>query len=356
MNRTALFKQFLPGLLPLVVFIVVDEIWGTKVGLIVAIIFGTGQLLFTFIREKRFDKFILFDTLLLIVLGGTSLFLENDIFFKLKPGFIGIIFCTILGISAFSKFNIMAKMSARYMQGMQFGDEQQKQFTRSLKILFFIFTFHTLLVFYAAFFMSKEAWVFVCTALFYILFGGYFGFELLRARIKNAKYKHEEWLPLVDEEGTVTGKAPRSLCHSIKSFLHPVVHLHVIHKEKIYLQKRPATKQIQPGKWDTAVGGHISVGENIETALKREAMEEIGISSFSAKLILRYKWESQIETELVFMFASEFNGNIIFNPEEVETGRFWPLKEIKENVGKNIFTPNFEHEFDILCRQYFKIR
>jgi isopentenyldiphosphate isomerase/intracellular septation protein A len=351
MNRNALFKQFLPGLLPLVIFILVDEFRSTKEALIIAIIFGAGQLGYTFIREKRLDKFTLFDTLLLVVLGGISLFLNNDIFFKLKPGFIGIIFCAILGISAFSKFNIMAKMSARYMQGMEFGDEQQKQFTRSIKILFFIFTFHTLLVFYAAVFMSKEAWGFISTALFYILFGVYFGFEFIRARIKANKYKHEEWLPLVDEGGNVTGKAPRSSCHSNKSFLHPVVHLHVFQAGKIYLQKRPATKQIQPGKWDTAVGGHISVGENIEAALNREAFEELGIASFLPQLFARYKWESEIETELVFMFVAEYNGKISFNPSELDTGRFWTIKEIKENLGKNVFTSNFELEFEMLGRQ-----
>ncbi|MFH2095329.1 MAG: NUDIX hydrolase, partial [Bacteroidota bacterium] len=62
MNRTELLKKLLPGFLPLFVFIAADEIWGTEVGLIVAVVFGMGQLVFTLIREKRLDKFVLFDT------------------------------------------------------------------------------------------------------------------------------------------------------------------------------------------------------------------------------------------------------------------------------------------------------
>lgn len=38
--------------------------------------------------------------------------------------------------------------------------------------------------------------------------------------------------------------------------LHPVVHLHLFNSRgELYLQKRPEWKDIQPGRWDTAVGG-----------------------------------------------------------------------------------------------------
>jgi len=217
-NKFQLLKKFLPGLLPLIVFIVVDEIWGTTPGLIVAVCFGIAQLLFTYIKDKVFDKFTLFDTLLIVILGAVSYILDNDIFFKLKPALIGVILCIVLGISAFSKLNIFALMSKRYFDGLNINEEQLKQFNRSLKILFFIFLFHTLLVFYSAFYMSKEAWAFISTILFYLLFGAYFVYELLKNKIKNRKYNNEEWLPLVDEKGKILGKAPAHLHTKIKIF------------------------------------------------------------------------------------------------------------------------------------------
>ena len=71
----------------------------------------------------------------------------------------------------------------------------------------------------------------------------------------------EEWFPLVDEKGETIGKATRKECHSGSKMLHPVVHLHIFNKAgDLYLQKRSINKDIQPGKWDTAVGGHIAYG------------------------------------------------------------------------------------------------
>lgn len=88
MSRIELLKKLLPGFIPLFVFIAADEIWGTKTGLIVAVAVGIAEMVWVAAREKRLDTFILFDTLLLVVLGAVSILLENDLFFKLKPGLI----------------------------------------------------------------------------------------------------------------------------------------------------------------------------------------------------------------------------------------------------------------------------
>ena len=101
----------------------------------------------------------------------------------------------------------------------------------------------------------------------------------------------EEKFPIVDEAGNVIGSATRGECHSGSKLLHPVVHLHVFNsKGEIYLQRRPDWKDIQPGKWDTAVGGHIDYGETPEEALRREVREELGITDFVAERIARKNW------------------------------------------------------------------
>ena len=240
-------------------------------------------------------------------------------------------------------------MGKRYMTETQINEAQVSQMRKSLKLLFYIFAAHTLLVFYATFFMSKEAWAFISGGLFYVLFGVYFVFEFLNQKRKNKQLQNEEWVPIVDETGKVKGQAPRSQVHNGTKLLHPVVHLHVINRNSaILLQKRPLSKLIQPGKWDTSVGGHVTAGETLEEALKKEALEEIGLKDFSAKLQKIYKWESEVEAELVYSFTTYDYKNIGVQSDEVEELRFWTKNQIKKNLGKNVFTPNFEYEYNLL--------
>ncbi len=316
---------------------------------------------FTWFREKRLDRFVLLDTALLVALSGISILLENEIFFKLKPALIELILCAILGVSVFSSVDIVGAMTRKYMKGVEMNEAQDALFKRNLRNLFYIVAVHTGLVFYSAFYMSKEAWAFISGGLFYILFAIYFGFEYFKnrkyARNKTPEspvspFEDEEWLPVVDEAGKIIGKAPRSLCHKGDKILHPVVHLHVLNPNgHIYLQKRPLQKLVQPGKWDTAVGGHISFGEDLETALRREAFEEIGLDSFSAKPLGSYRWDTDIESELVYYFISYDFQKIRLHSEEVVEGRFWSPSQIEKQMGQGIFTPNFEHEFQLLKKR-----
>jgi len=156
-----------------------------------------------------------------------------------------------------------------------------------------------------------------------------------------------EMLPAVDENGVVIGRMTREYAHGGDCVMHPVVHLHILRRdERLYLQKRSMTKKLLPGYWDTAVGGHVSYGEMIGDALCREAYEELRLSRFNPIPMLTYQYDGNGEKELVSVFAC-VGGDFELTPddEEVSEGRWWTEKEIEDNFGKSVLTPNFEQEY-----------
>lgn len=157
---------------------------------------------------------------------------------------------------------------------------------------------------------------------------------------------HEEELEIVDEEGRVIGRVLRSECHRNPALIHRTAHVLVFNaREALLLQKRSEDKDIQPGKWDTSVGGHLDVGETYEEAARREMAEELGIRDAPLLPLYDYPMRNEIESENVRTYLCTYDGLITPHPKEISEVRFWTLKEIEHRLGSGIFTPNFEEEF-----------
>jgi len=157
-----------------------------------------------------------------------------------------------------------------------------------------------------------------------------------------------EIFPLVDELGRVIGRAERSEVHKNPKLMHPVVHCLVENQARqLLLQLRSAQKDVQPGRWDTSVGGHVHFGEPVHEALIREIREEIGIEVAPAQLtpMGRYVMRSPIETELVHSFWLRYEGPFSADPSEIDQLGFWSRADIERQLGTGVLTPNFEDEY-----------
>jgi isopentenyldiphosphate isomerase/intracellular septation protein A len=361
MNPALLLKSLLPGLLPLVVFVAAGAIFGDTVGLAVGVAVGVVEFVYLLIKDRKADPFVAGDTALIAIMGGLSLALRNDIFFKLKPAVIELVLAAAMGAMLVLPDSFLRGFVGRTLRGLTIPDSALPAMRKSLRVMLVVIAAHIALTVYAALALSTVAWGFVSGGLLYIVFGVYAVAGLVAARLRQRKAHPadgEELLPLIDEEGRVLGAAARSECHRGPGKLHPVVHLQIVDgRGSIYLQKRAEDKVVQPGRWDSAVGGHVAAGEDLDAALSREVREELGVTrlaieSSGAKIqpFLRYKWETEVESELVFSFIVTYPGPFGPPSEEVSEARFWSFDDIRANIGKGVFTPNFEHEYDLIER------
>lgn len=161
---------------------------------------------------------------------------------------------------------------------------------------------------------------------------------------------NEEIFEIVDEDNNVVGTAPRSECHGNPALIHRTVHVVVFHPDgRILLQKRSAAKDVQPGKWDTAVGGHLDPGEDFEEAARREMAEELGVAQrLPLKHLFDSKIRNDIESENVRVFSTVYAGPFNFDKGEIDEVRFWDRKDLNLPENQRGFTPNLISELKAL--------
>ena len=341
-------RSLLPSLLLIGIYFIADEFFGTVTGVWVAFLLGGAEFIYTRIREKVYDKMILLTTLFFCIPGLISIWANGSVLSQLQPAIIETALCLLLGFFAFSHTDFTHTLPAGYRKNIHLSGPQLQSMRKMLRILFILVALHTLLAYTAILFLPEDTAKFITTPLLYIILGTYFVVFFIYNRLLLRKMKKEEWLPIVDEKGEVTGQAPRSICHSGSKTLHPVVHLHITNdRHELFLQKRSMKKDLLPGMWDTAVGGHIGVNEKVEDALKREASEELGITDFEARFLGNYVWESPRERELVFSFLCTRYNHIHIDNDEVDEGR------LAEGMEKNKLTPNLVHEYRLLLKPLF---
>jgi ribosomal protein L11 methyltransferase len=158
----------------------------------------------------------------------------------------------------------------------------------------------------------------------------------------------QEVFEVTDEQGQAIGRAPRAACHRNPALVHRVSHVIVTDGGgRVYLQKRPLTKDIEPGRWDTSVGGHLDRGESHEAGAAREMREELNLAG-PLRFLHRYLWRTERETELIETFSHVATAEPRPLPGEIEEGRWFTPAEAAELVARGKATPHLAEELRLL--------
>ena len=150
-----------------------------------------------------------------------------------------------------------------------------------------------------------------------------------------------EIIDIYNPAGEKIGTAERSKVHGDNSLLHRAVHVLVFSRDgRLLLQKRAANKRIQPGKWDTSVGGHLVTGEDYLTGARRELAEELGLPEDTPlEHLFDVEIRNEIESEDARVFKAVSEGPFEFQKEEIDEVRFFTLEELKDSRWRQLFTP-----------------
>lgn len=193
MPLSGLVLAMLPGMLPLLLYVLVAELFGDGPGIIAGIALGLAEFLWIRLRTRRTDWFVLLDTALLVGTGAVTFLLDDLVFFHLKPVILEALLVILIGYSAFGPRNLVMDMAFRGTKAQEVkkvldaNKQAQAAMTGRLKGLTIILAAHTLAVLSAALGGTREVWAFLSGPALYLLLGIWFVVLLAMARFRRSR-------------------------------------------------------------------------------------------------------------------------------------------------------------------------
>ena len=184
-NKT-LAALFLGGILPVVAFTVIEEKYGTVWGIIAGMVFSIGEMVWEWARHRAISTITWATGLLILLLGGISLWANEGIWFKLQPAMMEFAFFVLLVGSVLLKKPFL---QAAMEKGGQKVPPILLPYLPGLTLRVGIFFgLHSALAAWAAFQWSTSAWAWLKGVGFTGSFLLYLGVEVffLRSRLRKS--------------------------------------------------------------------------------------------------------------------------------------------------------------------------
>ena len=109
---------------------------------------------------------------------------------------------------------------------------------------------------------------------------------------------------------------------------------------ELYVQKRTLSKDVFPGYYDPAAGGVVLAGESYEQGAERELEEEMGIRDVPLTWIFDFYFVNEHVCVWGGVFSCVYNGEVVLQEEEVESGEFMKIADILRRAETEPFTPD----------------
>lgn len=171
-----------------------------------------------------------------------------------------------------------------------------------------------------------------------------------RALAITKRLLNEEWLPIVTEEGSVTGRIAKAVSVNMRNkFLHPVVRIALVSNGKVFLQERRGDMVVDSGKLDHLFEKYILYKHDVDLAVKNSIKRIVGAElGEKPKFLLKYIFENEKTKRLIFLYLIEIDDESKIKRKGKITGKFWTVRQIDEEFENQIFSEEFELEYEYL--------
>lgn len=343
------------GLLPFILYIVLHalemrEEYAIAIAVLVAI--GGEILVRLFYRTRGFSMSFYISGIALLI-TFLAWILTNEYVTKIHTY---IVVCEIIIITLF----MVLRASKTYVSTVFFRKKSSFQkallaeYYASVALIQYLLTIHIFcIILYRQLIFNNhvKVWemIIFCVTPVVILFA--IGiYQAVKVSKLASKLKKEEWLPIVTEKGEVTGKIAKCVSINMKNrFLHPIVRVALVSKAKVYLQERPVSDILSPGKLDYPFEKYMLFNHEINLAARNSIKQMIGDNiNVSLRFILKYVFENDDTKRLVFLFVAEVDNEDMVKREGRMDGKFWTVKQMEDAFADEIFSECFELEFEYL--------
>lgn len=150
----------------------------------------------------------------------------------------------------------------------------------------------------------------------------------------------DELVIVVDKDDKETGVVPRREMRAGR-LRHRATYILVFNsKGELFVQKRTQTKDVFPGYYDVAAGGVVLAGESYEEGAVRELEEELGVKETPLTSLFDFYYEDEHIRLWGRSFSCVYDGELLLQEEEVESGEFMNVDEVFGLAEKEPFTPD----------------
>jgi 8-oxo-dGTP pyrophosphatase MutT (NUDIX family) len=161
----------------------------------------------------------------------------------------------------------------------------------------------------------------------------------------------DESVTIVDLDNRLVGTASRGVMRHFH-LPHRATYVLVLNgKSEVFVHKRTGEKDIYPGYYCPVFGGVVAAGESYEEAAIRELAEEAGIRDVPLQTLFDFYHGDPTNRVWGRAFLCRYDGELILQPEEIESGAFMSVPATLALAGRKPFTPDGLHVLQRLAEQ-----